>query len=195
MLLESSDYHGSENSVSYICCQPIAGIEVNNGTIILSYPDGTSNKKEATKESVIPTLIEFTQSFELESTDHKFASSGLFGYMGYDAVQYFEDVEIQNDNSDFEIPEIIYQVYRYVIAIDHFKNEMHLFEHRWDMAKPSELDELLNVFAVTKGFVRGAFRGVRKRRFRRIFFQTVNAVNSCRGRIDQYLMILTQIDS
>ena len=145
MLLESSDYHGSENSVSYICCQPIAGIEVNNGTIILSYPDGTSNKKEATRESVIPTLIEFTQSFELESTDHKFASSGLFGYMGYDAVQYFEDVEIQNDNSDFEIPEIIYQVYRYVIAIDHFKNEMHLFEHRWDMAKPSELDELITL--------------------------------------------------
>ena len=145
MLLESSDYHGSENSVSFICCQPIAGIEVNNGTIILSYPDGISNKREATRESVIPTLIEFAQSFELESTDHKFASSGLFGYMGYDAVQYFEDVEIQNNNSDFEIPEIIYRVYRYVIAIDHFKNEMHLFEHRWDMAKPSELDELITL--------------------------------------------------
>ncbi len=147
MLLESSDYHGSDNSVSYICCQPIASIEVANGTIKLHYPDGTSNQKAATRESVIPTLIEFAQSFELETTNHKFASNGLFGYLGYDAVQYFEDVSLQNDNTDFAIPEIIYRVYRYVIAIDHFKNEMHLFEHRWDMEQPSGLDELVTLIA------------------------------------------------
>ncbi len=145
ILLESSDYHGSDNSVSYICCQPIAGIEVFNGIINLSYPDGKTDKKEALRESVIPTLIDFAGSFELETTEYKFASNGLFGYMGYDAVQYFEDVELHNDNGDFEIPEIIYHVYRFVVAIDHFKNEMHLFEHRWDPEQPSELDELITL--------------------------------------------------
>ena len=145
ILLESSDYHGSDNSVSYICCQPIAGIEVFNGIINLSYPDGKTDKKEALRESVIPTLIDFISSFELETTEYKFASNGLFGYMGYDAVQYFEDVELHNDNGDFEIPEIIYRVYRFVVAIDHFKNEMHLFEHRWDPEQTSKLDELITL--------------------------------------------------
>jgi len=145
ILLESSDYHGSDNSVSYICCQPIAGIEVFNGIINLSYPDGKTDKKEALRESVIPTLIDFASSFELETTEYKFASNGLFGYMGYDAVQYFEDVELHNDNGDFEIPEIIYRVYRFVVAIDHFKNEMHLFEHRWDPEQTSKLDELITL--------------------------------------------------
>ena len=145
ILLESSDYHGSDNSVSYICCQPIAGIEVFNGIINLSYPDGKTDKKEALRESVIPTLIDFASSFELETTEYNFASNGLFGYMGYDAVQYFEDVELHNDNGDFEIPEIIYRVYRFVVAIDHFKNEMHLFEHRWDPEQTSKLDELITL--------------------------------------------------
>ena len=144
LLLESSDYHGSENSVSYICCQPMAGIEVAKGQISLSFPDGIRESVPANRESVVPTLIEFARSFETEDFDLKFTSNGLFGYMGYDAVQYFEDVEMQNPR-DFEIPEIIYRVYRYVIAIDHFKNQMHLFEHRWDPDQPSELDQLVTL--------------------------------------------------
>ena len=119
MLLESSDYHGSENSVSYICCRPIAGIQVSDGTIQMSFPDGHQETSVADRGSVIPQLIEFAGCFESESTHGKFTSNGLFGYMGYNAVQYFEDVTIEN-SSDFDIPDIIYRVYRYVIAIDHF---------------------------------------------------------------------------
>ena len=93
---------------------------------------------------MIPKLIEFAGCFESETNHEKFTSNGLFGYMGYDAVQYFEDVAIEN-TSDFEIPDIIYRVYRYVIAIDHFKNEMHVFEHRWDQQQASEIDELITL--------------------------------------------------
>lgn len=144
ILLESSDYHGSENSVSYICCQPIAGIEVSNGNIVLSYPDGLTKQSEATRESVIPALIDFAGSFDAQASEQKFTSNGLFGYMGYDAVQYFEDVSF-NSPKDFDIPDIIYRVYRYVIAIDHFKNEMHLFEHRWEQDQDSKLDEMITL--------------------------------------------------
>ena len=38
ILLESSDYHGNENSFSYICCNPIADIKVQNEKIIENYP-------------------------------------------------------------------------------------------------------------------------------------------------------------
>jgi len=144
ILLESSDYHGSDNSVSYICCQPIAGIQVVNGKINCTFPDGNKVSDAATRESVIPALIDFAQSFETEGFDLKFTSNGLFGYMGYDAVQYFEEVELHNP-ADFEIPEMVYRVYRFVIAIDHFKNQMHLFEHRWNPDQPSELDQLVTL--------------------------------------------------
>ena len=35
ILLESSDYHGNENSFSYICCNPIASIKVEDNKINL----------------------------------------------------------------------------------------------------------------------------------------------------------------
>ena len=144
LLLESSDYHGSDNSVSYICCQPIAGIEVAKGNINLNYPDGKKQVVKAARDSVIPAVIDFAQTFETDPVDLKFASNGLFGYMGYDAVQYFEEISLENA-SDFEIPEMVYRVYRFVIAIDHFKNQMHLFEHRWDTDQPGELDQLVTL--------------------------------------------------
>lgn len=144
ILLESSDYHGSENSVSYICCRPIAGIEVSNGQINMNFPDGSSSQQDATRQSVIPALSGFAGSFSTEAFDLKFTSNGLFGYMGYNAVQYFEDVELNNP-TEFEVPEAIYRVYRFVIAIDHFKNEMHLFEHRYHSEEPGQLDELITL--------------------------------------------------
>ena len=150
ILLESSDYHGSENSVSYICCSPIAGIEVSNGQIAMNFPDGTKSHQDATRQSVIPALSEFAGSFATEKFDLKFTSNGLFGYMGYNAVQYFEDVELNNP-TEFDIPEVIYRVYRFVIAIDHFKNEMHLFEHRYQSAEPGQLDELITVIENKNG--------------------------------------------
>jgi len=144
ILLESSDYHGSENSVSYICCNPIAGIEVTGGKIETDFPDGSSSQQPADRESVVTALSDFAGSFKTETFDLKFTSNGLFGYMGYSAVQYFEDVELEN-NSEFEIPKIIYRVYRFVIAIDHFKNEMHLFEHRYNSDESSQLNELITL--------------------------------------------------
>jgi anthranilate synthase component 1 len=42
LLLESSDYHGNDNSFSYICCNPIATIKIENEVISKTFPDGTT---------------------------------------------------------------------------------------------------------------------------------------------------------
>ena len=44
ILLESSDYHGHENSLSYICCEPMASFQANQNRVDVRYPDG---KKES----------------------------------------------------------------------------------------------------------------------------------------------------
>src|SRR5580692_1042197 len=44
LLLESSDYHSRENSLSYVCCEPISGLVLNDGALRKSYPDGSTEK-------------------------------------------------------------------------------------------------------------------------------------------------------
>jgi anthranilate synthase component I len=39
ILLESSDYHGHENSLSFICCDPIASFELADNLLDVQYPD------------------------------------------------------------------------------------------------------------------------------------------------------------
>lgn len=129
ILLESSDYHGADNSFSYICCEPLASFKVKSG----AYEVEIAGKKEEGQlkgREVVDKLNDFALCFEAEENPFKFINNGLFGYIGYDAVQYFEDIPVeQNKVDEYGVPEILYHVYRYVIAIDHFKNELYIFEH------------------------------------------------------------------
>jgi len=128
ILLESSDYHGHENSLSYICCEPLASFQVNNNIAEISYPDDSRKKESITRPGQVTELLEtFRNSFQVESSDAKFPSCGLFGYMAYDSVHYFEDITITKKEE--RIPDIVYKLYRYVIVVDHFSNELSLFEH------------------------------------------------------------------
>lgn len=147
VLLESSDYHGSENSFSFICCQPIATIKVENGIIIELYPDDKIVKTQITESvSVIEAIKSFTKNFTIEQSNFKFITNGLFGYTSYDAVKYFEDVEINSQKKkEKEIPDLIYSVYRYVIALNHFKDELFLFEHTMDEQSTLEnIESIIN---------------------------------------------------
>lgn len=140
-LLESSDYHGHENSLSFICCEPMASFQVNGYDLKMKYPDGTTAQKELMEGAeVISQLDAFRNSFEVDEVDSKYISGGLFGYMAYDAVRYFEDVKIEVTNA--QIPDVLYKVFRYVIVIDHFSNELVLFENSIGADEPSNLDNL-----------------------------------------------------
>ncbi|MEL7001553.1 MAG: anthranilate synthase component I family protein [Bacteroidota bacterium] len=129
LLLESSDYHGNENSFSYICCQPIASFEVSSGKLSITLPDGSSESKTVSRENIVEELDDFKGKFIGGDDDQfKFSTNGLFGYISYDGVQYFEEIDFENNND--QIADIIYRIYRYVIVVDHFKNELYLFDHQ-----------------------------------------------------------------
>ena len=130
ILLESSDYHANDNSFSYICCNPIASIKVENELITKEFPDGTKEELEITEKAEVTKEIDaFSKEFSVENQNFKFITNGLFGFMAYDAVRYFEDVEISKKDNSVTIPDIYYAVYQNVIAINHFKNEAYLFAH------------------------------------------------------------------
>lgn len=147
ILLESSDYHANDNSFSYICCNPIAGIRVEGNVLYEDFPDGSSVKTGITPDTDVPMKIqEFAGRFRAGDHGFKFINNGLFGYTAYDAVRFFEDIELSKKPDSPEIPDLLYKVYRNVIAIDHFKNEAYLFDHSFDGSNNlSELEQILSI--------------------------------------------------
>ncbi|MBO0331694.1 anthranilate synthase component I family protein [[Muricauda] lutisoli] len=147
ILLESSDYHANDNSFSYICCNPIASIKVENETITQRFPDGSKEVTDVTVDTDVTEMIHnFGKQFKTTQNGFKFIYNGLFGYMAYDAVRYFEDIEISKKEDSANIPDIYYAVYQNIIAINHFKNEAYLFAHCYDSeSNVEEMEQLFNV--------------------------------------------------
>lgn len=142
ILLESSDYHANDNSFSYICFNPQAHIRVEKNIFYAQYPDGQSTAIDLKGgDQKLPELIEeFAGNFKTDTNEFKFINNGLFGYIAYDAVQYFEDIEISQKEDHIAIPDLYYAVYRNIIAINHFKNEAYLFSH--DYNQENNLEEV-----------------------------------------------------
>lgn len=148
VLLESSDYHGNENSYSFICINPVAEFLTDNGKIHQSFPDGSQYK------SIIENTGSFSQqfsafisSFHADNADNGLPVNGFFGYTSYDAVQYFETLKLHNAvQESYKIPDVRYNFFKYIIAINHYKNNLHLIEHIFDgeESKMDEIQDLLN---------------------------------------------------
>ncbi len=156
ILLESSDYHANDNSFSYICFNPIASIKVERDTIIQEFPDGQKSQLNAQNVDVAECIHDFTQHFKVETDESfKFINNGIFGYTAYDAVKYFEDVDISIKANSIDIPDIYYAVYQNIIAINHFKNEAYIFAHCYD--SESNIDTIHHLIKA-KNFASYEFR-------------------------------------
>ncbi|SMC36077.1 anthranilate synthase component I family protein [Moheibacter sediminis] len=148
ILLESSDYRANDNTFSYICSAPIAFIKIQNEIITQQFPDGRNTLTEIRKDTdVVQIIQDFATSFEAEDSQLKFIHNGLFGYIAYDAVRYFENIELKMKKDKLDIPDIYYAVYQNVVAINHFNNEAYIFHHGISEGedKTQEIAQLLKV--------------------------------------------------
>ncbi|MGF7141364.1 anthranilate synthase component I family protein [Roseimarinus sediminis] len=146
LLLESSDYHGSSNSMSYICFDEIATFEVNRGSMKQQLP-GTNAETTSIDRGhmVTEALNNFLHAFEVPELTQKGLVNGLWGYTAYDAIRYFETISLKERNGIEEgIPEIRYAFHRYVIAINHFNNDVTLIENLQE-GEQSKANELTNI--------------------------------------------------
>ena len=143
-LLESSDYKGSENSLSFICFESKAQISIDNNTV-----NTIINAKEVKKEiepnkDVSHYLNDFINQFKVEQNDFDYPSNGLFGYISYDSVKYFDSISISNPK-EINIPDILYDAFKYVIVFNHYNNELIIFEHLYGNDNKSEIDKIKNI--------------------------------------------------
>ena len=147
ILLESSDYHAGETSYTFIGMNAIAGIEIRTkSTIEYKLPGQSPEKSKISSPSIVPELIwNFMQRFEINSQVPKpiNVAQGLFGYCTYDSVQFFDSILLENANQQagVDIPLMRYRLYQYVIAINHFKNELFICENAID-GMDSDIDSI-----------------------------------------------------
>jgi len=134
ILLESTDYHATENSYSFICINAIAGIEISDTrNIEFKLPGLPPEKKPLDNLADTPGLLwEFMQRFDSKPSPDKpvRAVQGLFGYTTFDAVQFFDTIKLRSSEDKAGIPLMRYRLYQYVIAINHFKDELYICENQ-----------------------------------------------------------------
>lgn len=132
-LLESTDYRPNEKCFSYICCQPIAEFYLKGNLIRQRFPDNHKENKILTKEdSVIENFRKFTERFHIKyEQEQPPIDNGFFGYTAYDNIANFETIDISayGETEHCPIPDMVYQVFQYVIAIDHYSNNMFILQN------------------------------------------------------------------
>ena len=127
-LMESSDYHAGENSLSFIALCPLASIGVNSGIVTASYPDNSRKEEPLTQSfTVEKAMNQFISQFQVTGENKNVC--GLYGYTTFNAVKYFEHIPVKESHDEQnDAPDVLYILYKYIIVFNHFKNELTLVE-------------------------------------------------------------------
>lgn len=143
ILLESSDYHGNENAYSFICIKPLACFTADQGVITTELQGKQLTQKEvADHHTVAAELDTFFKSFKLTGDVEEAPANGLFGYLTFDSIQYFEKIDITATRHEaYAIPEAKYCFYKYILAIDHSKDMISLIENLPE-GEPAEMGQI-----------------------------------------------------
>lgn len=124
VLMESSDYHEADNSRSFIGINPVASVAVGHGKVIMSFPDGTTERRDIIGNYRCEhAMREFLDRFSV--TGEHACHCGLYGYTSFNAVRYFENIAVKDETAEKnDAPDMYYMMFRDVIVFDHFNNCM-----------------------------------------------------------------------
>jgi anthranilate synthase component 1 len=137
--MESSDYHEKDNSRSFIGIDPMASVAIGHGMATVTYPDGSSFQHEVNKEYRSDKAIhQLIDCIAVSGDDAK--TCGLFGYTSFNAVRYFEDINVKDETqAKNDAPDLLYILYKVVIVFDHFNNTLKIVS----LDGEAKLDEVM----------------------------------------------------
>ncbi|MGL5772861.1 MAG: anthranilate synthase component I family protein [Bacteroidales bacterium] len=157
VLLESSDSRGNENSISIIGIEPIAFFKLENNIVTENYGKNLTKQYELNAEDrITDKFYQFTKCFEVDEQEEM---NGFFGFTSFNAVRYFEPSLPQNVKStDLSVPDIYYLLYKYILVINHYKNELTLLENLYENEE-SEMDRIESLLC-NRNFATYSFKTV-----------------------------------
>ena len=121
-LMECSDYHDANESRSFIGIDPMASVAIGHGLATITYPDGSVKRQEVSNsyrsDNAIHDLID-----NIKVSGDDASVYGLFGYTSFNAVRYFENIDVKDETLEKnDAPDLLYIIYRVVIVFDHHGN-------------------------------------------------------------------------
>lgn len=142
ILLEGADFKAGDNQYSFICMQPIAGIKATGKEVQYTYPDHSSEVVTLNQKRELELqLVQFSDAFTPSEDISHLPTTGLFGYSTFESVAYFEDIDLREQDKDKAIPDLWYQFYKYIVAINHHNNTISIIEHIFN-GESSELESI-----------------------------------------------------
>ena len=123
-LMECSDYHDANESRSFIGVDPIASVAIGHGIATITYPDGSVKRQEVNNnyrsDNAIHDLID-----NIKVSGDDASAFGLFGYTSFNAVRYFENIDVKDETQEKnDAPDMLYILYKVVIVFDHHGNKL-----------------------------------------------------------------------
>jgi len=128
LLLESSNYSSKENSLSFICFEPLAGVILEENRA-MSYSADTVSQHNINKLNIAKWIEEFMSSIKFDQNEIGEKFNGLFGFSSFESIEHFEDVAFDKLKERDEIPVIRYDFYRYLLVFDHYYQKLHIIEN------------------------------------------------------------------
>ncbi|WP_185866770.1 anthranilate synthase component I family protein [Blattabacterium cuenoti] len=146
LLLETSDDPINKNRCSSILCiNPVSEWILDKNVVRISYPNYVHKHIFINDRLDIPILIDdFLQKFQSENTSISY--SGFYGYISYDSIQYFENIQFHASiKESYNLPKIRFGFYGNLIIFHPFYNEMYLVEHKFPNIEKTSIDQLVEL--------------------------------------------------
>ena len=142
LLLESADYSSRENSMSFLCIDSLATLEITDREVMVNAYSSTGPIQHTLTDAVTE-VSNFQASFDIDCPQQVYKYNGLFGYTSFDAVQYFDTLSFDDQKPRYDMPNIRYDLYRFIILFDHYYGKITAIENIPE-EEPSTLPQLMS---------------------------------------------------
>lgn len=124
-LLESVEGGQHEARYSFIALDPEIMVSSRDGRVKIEHRNGAEEIHEDSDPiEILKTLMSEYQPVTDESLPR--FTGGAVGYLGYDAVQYFERIPLRDQEAGLDWPDLMFGITRKVVVFDHVKQSLTL---------------------------------------------------------------------
>jgi anthranilate synthase component 1 len=191
-LLESSDYHGVENSSTILGIGPRLTFEVSELEVIVKGARGeiVSKKTLGHSDDVLPSIKEFFNSFQVKRDNTFNTFNGFIGYISFESIPYFENIKFKKERDVArKIPEARYTLYSYLIEIKHFSNELYITKNfiEGETNEEEVENDIKHLFSVClhNSFTSSGFKAIGEESSNIGDEENLNIINECKKHIQR----------
>ncbi|WP_185855690.1 anthranilate synthase component I family protein [Blattabacterium cuenoti] len=146
LLLEFYNSKSLKENFSIFCINPISELVLYKKILKIYYPNNVYKHISIKKKlDTIKFIEDFLVKFKDEN--NSICYSGLYGYISYDSIPYFENIKFNvKIENVYNIPKIRLGFYKNIIIFYHFCNKLNIIEHQfYNTEKITYVNQLIKI--------------------------------------------------